>query len=361
MNETRKFRILSLDGGGIRGAFTAGYLSEIERVISRPLGEYFDLIAGTSTGGIIAAGIAFRVPAKRIETFYREHGPQIFRRRWRSPSTWPRFTKWVNWTLRSCHRIPIAILDIPLKAVLGIDTAWILRTKYSEQTLVTALREVFAHEKLIKAENRLVLPSVNVKKGQTKVFKTPHLEYLYVDKNYEIVDVLRATSAAPTYFSHATIDSGSAYVDGGLWANNPIVVAIIEAMALSSEANKPDSLIQPFDLSDVFALSIGTGNSRFFAAPPRNWAGLAWWHPEKLFGLIAQSQSQGSQFQASYLLGSRLSRIDFELPQGNWSLDNTKLVNEMIHIGHEKAAEDMSKLRDSFFKDIAPKYLARGE
>ena len=72
------FRILSLDGGGIKGAFTASVLAAIEDEIKEPIGQYFDLIAGTSTGGILALGLGFRIPAKTIMEFYRDMGPQIF-------------------------------------------------------------------------------------------------------------------------------------------------------------------------------------------------------------------------------------------------------------------------------------------
>jgi len=91
--DRRPFRILSLDGGGIRGAFTAAFAAEIERHLGVPLADYFDLIAGTSTGAIIAAALALREPAEKIERFYRERGPEIFKRRtpapvpaWKSPS-----------------------------------------------------------------------------------------------------------------------------------------------------------------------------------------------------------------------------------------------------------------------------------
>src|SRR5215468_2818806 len=76
--ENCMFRILSLDGGGIKGAFTASVLTEIEKEIGGRIGEYFDLIAGTSTGGILALGLAYRIPAETIKDFYREKGPTIF-------------------------------------------------------------------------------------------------------------------------------------------------------------------------------------------------------------------------------------------------------------------------------------------
>jgi patatin-like phospholipase/acyl hydrolase len=93
-----RFRILSLDGEGIRGAFSAACLAEIERKLSRPIVECFDLIAGTSTGGIIAMGLALGVRAEKIEQFYLKYGELIFRRRpprclplWKRPFLGPIF------------------------------------------------------------------------------------------------------------------------------------------------------------------------------------------------------------------------------------------------------------------------------
>lgn len=348
--DPRTFRILSLDGGGIRGAFAAGYLAEIERVVGHPIGEYFDLISGTSTGGIIAAGLACRVPAAKIEQFYRERGPRIFRRRWWSPSRWVTCLRWLDWGLRPLFRIPIYLLDCALLKWIGLDNAWVFRTKYDHRELMDALTEVFAEKKLGESENRLVIPSINVKKGQTKVFKTRHLPHLYTDANYRFVDIVRGTTAAPTYFEHIPISKGSAYVDGGLWANNPTMVAIVESMAIARDGLRPEVDGKAgFNLDTTYALSIGAGAAKFFADPPKSWAGLLWWNPAKLLSLISLSQSQGAQFQAQILLGPRLKRVEFALPHGDWSLDNTKYIHEMIDAGRERASEDIAQLKVSFF------------
>jgi patatin-like phospholipase/acyl hydrolase len=357
--EIRPFRILSLDGGGIRGAFAAGYLAEIERVIGGPIGDYFDLIAGTSTGGIIAASIAYRIPASTIEHFYREQGPRIFCRRWRSASRWPRCFAWLDWLLRRLHRPPLVFLDMLLFRWIGVDSSWVIRAKYGHAELSSALAQVFSDQTLGQAMNRLLIPSINVKRGQIKVFKTAHLPYLYIDRDYKVSEVIRATTAAPSYFEHATITKGSAYVDGGLWANNPTMAAIVESMAIAKEGLRPElDGNRTFGLETTFALSIGTGYSKFLADPPGTWAGLAWWNPGKLLSLISLSQSQGAQFQASFLLGKRLRRVEFELPHGDWSLDNVKYVNEMIERGRERAAEDIQGLRAQFFSEKAPVFHA---
>src|SRR6266576_55466 len=73
-----RFRILSLDGGGIKGAFTASVVAALEKDTGKAAADYFDLITGTSTGGIVAIGLGLGLPAKQIMEFYSKHGPTIF-------------------------------------------------------------------------------------------------------------------------------------------------------------------------------------------------------------------------------------------------------------------------------------------
>lgn len=212
----RPFRILSLDGGGIRGAFGAGFLACLEERLQCRVSEFFDLIAGTSTGAIIAAAVAMGEPASRIKQFYRERGSVIFRRPWErpAPSLWEGLK-------RSVRRAPIWCANRRLRR-FGIDYDWLLHPKYDGDELRRSLVEVFGEHTLEAVRrSRLVIPSVDLTRGHTVVFKTPHMPGLVRDRRYRIVDVLLATTAAPTYLPHATIGNGSAYVDGGIWANNP--------------------------------------------------------------------------------------------------------------------------------------------
>jgi uncharacterized protein len=133
------FRILSLDGGGIKGAFTASVLAAIEDEIKEPIGEYFDLIAGTSTGGILALGLGFRIPAKRTMEFYRDMGPHIF----------------------------------PATGRLGIRGFFrqLLGTKYSHATLRAALFQVLSDRKFGESKNRLIIPTYDAVRGRVFLFK----------------------------------------------------------------------------------------------------------------------------------------------------------------------------------------------
>ncbi|MGO9600378.1 MAG: CBASS cGAMP-activated phospholipase [Isosphaeraceae bacterium] len=350
IHETRDpFQILSIDGGGILGALVAGFLAGLEEQIGRPLGEHFDLIAGTSTGGIIAAALAFREPASKIERFYREQGPLIFRRRKVTvPTGWRRTLKETlgPW------------FDRHVLSRCGLDLDQILQSKYTGDQLKAALTAVFGEKSLGESQTRLVIPSVDLTNGQTKVFKTPHLPGLHIDLHLPIVDIVMATTAAPTFFPHATIQPGSMYVDGGLWANNPVMAAIAESIAIDRNCRRP---VDPrFSLETTSVLSIGTGRCKQFMKPPTDGAGIAWWMTEaKLMRLTMMSQAQGALFQARYFLaGENLMRIDFELPDNSWKLDSICYLGEMIHNGRQKAAETLAALRPKFFHRKAPAYTA---
>jgi hypothetical protein len=334
----KPFRILSLDGGGIRGAFIAGFLAGLEDHFGAGIGSYFDLIAGTSTGAIIAAAVATGIPADRIESFYCERGPIIFTRRPKGRLS------------RLVFGIPRWIVNLALRKT-GLDCDQFFYPRYESEGLRNALVEVFGEKTLAESVTRLIIPAVDLTRGQTIVFKTPHLPGLVRDRHYKLVDVLLATAAAPLYFPHAVIARGSAYVDGGLWANNPSMVAVAEAHRIGSEARRP-GVDFPISHDDIHLLSIGTGMAPYFDIPCEK-SGLSFW-ASRLIGVTGSAQSQGITFQSQYVLGSRSHRIDFELPRdGAWTLDNVKYIHEMIHRGRERANERYAQLRDAFFSRSA--------
>ena len=335
----KSFRILSLDGGGIRGAFTAAYLAEIERQLGSPIADHFDLLAGTSTGAIIAAGLAFRQPAEKIERFYRECGPAIFRRR-------PPVVK--GW-----KKLVAGLIDAILRP-RGLDYDGLAQSKYESKELKVGLMGVFGEKTLGESGTRLVIPSVDLTRGQTVVFKTPHMPTLFRDRSLRVVDVLLSTTAAPTYFPHSVIFPGSAYIDGGVWANNPSMVAYAETLKLCQTCKETDDFA--FDQSAVSVLSVGTGRPTYALDPPAAGGGLIWWAPH-LFDVTSLSQSQGVDFQMRYVLGGRYRRIDYDIPEKGWALDRADLVDRLVHIGKHKAADTFLELRSKFFYDEAPRYL----
>ncbi len=320
------FRILSLDGGGIRGAFTAAVVEEMEKRLGRPANEVFDLFAGTSTGAIVAAGLAAGQSASRIVQFYRTHGPRIFTRPLRART-------WKRWVFSRT-------IDQKLEK-FGIDGDWLFSSKFEAVELKNALKTVFLDDPLETiVASRLVIPSVDLVKGQTVVFKTPHLPNLDRDRHFKIVDILLATTAAPTYFPSASINEGSKYIDGGVWANNPTVVAVAEAVKILQQDSHTIGIESARSKLEV--LSVGTGKAKAYLQPPKGQEGIAWWLAGRLIDVMMLSQSQGIDFQSQYLLGDSYSRLDFDLPDSGWKLDNTDVIEQLIHFGRETAKSNLA-------------------
>jgi uncharacterized protein len=223
MHYTRPFRVLSLDGGGVRGLYTATLLDTLVRRISRErgvesldLGKSFDLIAGTSTGGIIACGLASGLSCNSIAELYVRLGPLVF-----SDPMPPRGIKKILWAMR--NRKKAANPSGPLRA---------------------SLLDVFGSETLGQVYKRrgigLCLPTVNLNTQQGLVLKTPHHgRTKQRDNDHTLVEACLATSAAPFFLPAARLtevgDREPAFlVDGGLWANNPTLLGLIEAQALAA-------------------------------------------------------------------------------------------------------------------------------
>lgn len=193
------FKILSLDGGGIKGLYAATLLSEIERKTGRLIGDYFDMICGTSTGGLIALAITNGIPCSEIANFYEANGASIFPQK-----------GFLNRKKRELAQ-----------AVWG--------TKYTNGALEKALSEIIGDSKTMADANHfLCIPSFNVTKGQSAVFKKPFGLY-HRDGRFTMLQVAMATSAAPTYLPAYTIETDQ-YVDGGIISNNPSLIGYTEAI-----------------------------------------------------------------------------------------------------------------------------------
>ncbi len=331
MKKIKRFRVLSLDGGGIRGAFAAAFLAELEQQLDAPIRRYWNLIAGTSTGGIIALAASFDEPMARVVDFYRDHGPGIFARRS------PKRLGWKGRLMRACSQRWLS--------GLGVRADDLFQTRYDHQPLRTALDNVLGSRTLLDAKTRVLIPAVDLSKGAPVVFKTPHLaDANSRDRQFSAVDIALATASAPTYFPHTTMGTGSAYTDGGLWANNPVLVSMAEANRLLG------------NIVGVEVLSIGTGKGRYSVVPPEADAGIAWWGP-RLIEVMSRSQSDGSMRVAEFMLGSRCSRVDFDLPDSSWQLDSVEYVDRLIHFGREAAHQRLASLGSSILDEPVDEIL----
>lgn len=339
-NQRGRFRILSLDGGGVRGAFGASFLATIEDKLGEPLSSYFDLIAGTSTGALIAAGIAHGKSASTICELYETKSDVIFSRP-------PKIRSWKRFGLNGLKKLPVARSVAQKFADAGFDAATLEGPKYENKGLRNELYRVFGDSTLEDVRHsRLLTLSADLTRGTTVAFKTPHLPDMFRDRHYSIVDVLTASAAAPIYFPPAKVGTGNDHVDGGLWANSPTLCALAEAVRIGRECRRPEVDLS-FGFDQIEILSIGTGNAAAYQDIPREQAGLLWWAP-RLFNVMGTLQSYGTHFQAEALLGSHYRRVDFKLPESNWMLDDTKVVPQLVHLGHQKALEEWKILRDCF-------------
>ena len=227
-NEPKRLRVLSVDGGGMRGLYTAAYLSSLAQryAVTRgetglDIGKGFDLIAGTSTGAIIACALAAGVSLDRVSALYRKRGPEIF------PIKLPEKVSvnfaWQLWKRPQYLKAGATALEDALHAELGdITLGGIWRDR----------------------QIALVVPAVEMSRHHAWVFKTPHLANTkHRDDDYKLVDVCLATTAAPIYRSMARLKNPDTpghhvFVDGGLWANNPVLAGLIDALGMTSPGDR---------------------------------------------------------------------------------------------------------------------------
>jgi predicted acylesterase/phospholipase RssA len=308
----QRFQILALDGGGIRGLFSAAVLAHVEEDLGIDVSHHFDLIVGTSTGGIIALGLGLGLRAKEIVDFYAKHGPRIFRN------------------------------------VLGVRAAshWLVR-KFPQKHLCSALRapDIFGNKTLGDSRKPLVITSYNLGEDDIYLFKTPHHPDLVRDWRVPAWQVALATSAAPTYFPLSRDIHDMRLVDGGIWANNPTMVGIIEAADIFGAS---------FD--QISVLNLGT-SSEILKRPARlNWAGKALW-AKPAVDLVMRAQSLGAYKQSIHLIGRNdILRIDPKVPEGLFKLDKAKCAKELKAKAAYESRSLIPEFKRKFVSHVARPY-----
>ena len=336
------FRILALAGGGLRGAFAIGVLAELEKRLDAPLSEYFDLIAGTSTGSITASALCCGMSAADVETFYTKHSEAIFHAR--DPYVPKARYRWIYPTARKL---------LGRRAKMNLDHFF--QSRYCPFRLTESMEDGFGDQRMRDADRcRLIVPAVNLTDGVTAVFRTPHLPIERPEYDYRIADIIVAAAAAPTYFPHKTLPDGKDYADGGLWAIDPGVVALSEAARILAEG-KPET-DDGLDLSQVEMLSIGTGQSTYSLTPPGGDAGMLFWS-RHVAEVMSISQVQGTQLPLSIVLGKRYHHLNFPLSDSSWTLDNTAATKPLFAEGHRVGGEVFERLAPRFFAERTEKYV----
>ena len=265
----RPFRILSIDGGGLRGILPAAVLAQCETrfLDGRSVASRFDMIAGVSTGGIIALGLGKGMTANAILDFYLCRGDRVF------PPTDGIVARAFG-ALRRIHR-----------------------SKHDRKVLEAELRKVFDDTLFGESMSRLVIPAFEGVHGEPYIFKTPHHPDYKRDGKQKMASVANATSAAPTFLETYDLD-GYAMLDGGILANNPIMNALVDALSCFE-----------LDREDVRILSLGCGQARYSISERQRKGGVLDWRG--IFDVASRAQSHDAIGQAGLLIGRQnLMRVD---------------------------------------------------
>jgi patatin-like phospholipase/acyl hydrolase len=320
--EAKPFRILSIDGGGIRGILPAAILAELEdrHLGGRCIGDYFDLITGTSTGGIIALGLSIGKTARSILDLYDKHGQEIF-----PPVRWDIFKLRKRWRF--------------LQAVQY--------HRYEASKLEALLACVFLEKTVGDAQRRLCVPSFD---GFTEVnvFKTPHHFDYKMDWKERMLTVAMATAAAPSYFP--IYKNGERFfADGGVWANNPVMIGLVDAL-----------VCYKLDRRQVHILSLGTGDTEIrFTENQIMHGGLFDWY--EIISSAMHLQSQNATGQAGLLIGrDQLLRLNAPpMPNNPIDLDDYRRAkSELRPIAAQLVSTHAQTIQDRFLVEPAEPFQA---
>lgn len=265
----KTIKILSIDGGGIRGIIPAVILSEIEERTKQPIAELFDLIAGTSTGGLLTLGLTKpnsegkpQYSANDLIKLYETEGKSIF------------------------HRSE-SITD-------KMSPIW--RRKFPSDGVEGVLKKYFGDTYLSEAIKEILITSYDVENSSPYFFKRHKAQNNPDKHNFYMAQIARATSAAPTYFEPLKLDSNhpslpyKALIDGGVFANNPAMCAYVEAKKLYPDA------------TDFLLVSIGTGKTLHGLEYKdiRDWGIIQWAQP--MLNIVFDGVSDAVDYQMRQML-----------------------------------------------------------
>lgn len=270
MSQQSQYRILSLDGGGVRGIIPALWLQHLEQRLGYPLRNYFDLIAGSSTGAIIACAISAGIPTSRIVQFYREESAEVF------PA--PASRLW-NRVLRTLSE--------------GVSAP-----RYSDEGLARVLQRVFGNTRFAELTVKPTLvTSYNTLNREAVVFKNTKP----LHANLPVWEICKASASAPSFFPAHVMQIGEQkvpLVDGGVVANNPTACAIAEGVRINATISNSNRI----DLSNFIVASFGTGASTrpISIAESQEWGALEWAIP--IVDVLFDGSADAVDYIASYLL-----------------------------------------------------------
>lgn len=307
----RATQVLALDGGGFRGLSQAVVLAAMEERTGRKTADCFDVVAGTSTGGILALALGLRIPAQAVVDFYIKDGKSIF--------ATTRTGRIIRWFRR-----------------------WVF-SKHSAESLKAALQRYLGEKQLGESSTRLVIPSFDLDLRKPYLFKTDHATCYESDWKHSMWEIAMATSAAPTYFPYYKSTWGKCYADGGLWANNPSLVGAVEAIKVMGRA-----------ADTVKILNLGNGCADFAFGRPSlaKQFGVAGWAMD-IADLLMDASAISVAGTAKLLWGNRFLRIEPKLTNKLCPLDHYR-PDELNSHAHEVVRQNAETLRPYFEHDAAP-------
>lgn len=337
-----KVKILSIDGGGIRGILPCAVLTEIERLTGKPVSKLFDLMAGTSTGGIIACGLSVpdpknparaRFSAAEIGDIYTQQGDKIFLKK-------------------------------------GGVVSGVFDEAYSHKGLEELLQQYLGDLELGQTLTEILITSYDIEQRKPFYFLSRLARQYPETENFLLRDLVRATSAAPTYFEPKHIEWQQApvlsLIDGGVFANNPSMLAYTEglemlrrrqaknkkttsppAMQAVSRGSAPVTLSSARRSNDIFMLSLGTGQvtKPYLYKNAKSWGLVEWLRP--CIDILMQGVSESVHYQMQYVL-----------PPGKDGTAYYMRLNAEIPEKHSEMA-DASRKNTEALKAIAQEMVAK--
>ena len=261
----------------------------------------FDAFSGTSTGSIVAAGLALGHSAKSTLDLFVDHVPRIFTQE-----------------------------ALPFREKLLAFKGW-AKPAYSGERLREALVAAFGEATLGDVPKPLAINALDVVTGSTRTFRSHHHPGSAADREITLVDAVMASTAAPSFFPSATV-AGSSFIDGGMWSNNPALGALLDARALGAA----DPVLVSLGTGRLFwGRSVGFGTAR----------GLIGWGAP-LIVLMMSAQSQGVDGYVRRLVPpERYLRVDPQLPRELAGLDEPDAIPALLVRAAEAARASLPAYR----------------
>jgi len=304
--EKNIFRILSIDGGGIRGIYPAQILEFIQDRLDKSIYDNFQMFAGTSTGSIVAAGIAKREDPAKIVSLYKNDGGKIFGS---EISSW-----WPKMLAQGFH------------------------SKFKNEELIKVLEKEFEELTLGEIDKPLILPATDIGTGGVHVFKSNFCKEFTRDLRVKVCDAVLASCSAPTYFDPVKVGNYN-LADGGIWANNPSLIAYTEAIHRLKV--KPEN---------IRILSLGTGHSKiaYGTKQRKGWGLINGWEGRQFIDFLLSLQAQTTHNHLKLLLQpNQLLRLTFE-SDAELPLDDTSSVDGLISQADKDFSRKSSELKEFF-------------